>query len=168
MIARLMPSDGCNSSMQGRLKVYRHNDMQHLEELLAECPQGHRKLVITDSLFSMDGKMLSRLHSISLLSGVNVLQGRRVFLHSEHAGMHDWEQYALAKLGDGFAGDFADLAALVRLRRKYAFLLALDDAHATFVCGKRCQQLHSLHPHQGAGFHSEACEPQWPAGMLSW
>ena len=69
--------------------------------------------------------------------------------------------------GYGFAGDFADLAALVQLRRKYAFLLALDDAHATFVCGKRCQQLHSLHPYQGAGSHFEACKSQRPAGMLS-
>ena len=43
-------------SLQGKLLVYRHNDMQHLEELLRACPEGHRKLVITDSLFSMDGK----------------------------------------------------------------------------------------------------------------
>ena len=43
-------------SLQGKLLVYRHNDMQHLEELLRACPGGHRKLVITDSLFSMDGR----------------------------------------------------------------------------------------------------------------
>ena len=64
--------DACG--LQGRLKVYRHNDMRHLEELLAECPQGHRKLVITDSLFSMDGEMPLPLHPISLLSGGTVLQ----------------------------------------------------------------------------------------------
>ena len=44
--------------MQGKLVVYRHNDMQHLEELLLACPPSHRKLVITDSLFSMDGRLL--------------------------------------------------------------------------------------------------------------
>lgn len=42
--------------LQGKLLVYRHNDMQHLEELLRACPEGHRKLVVTDSLFSMDGR----------------------------------------------------------------------------------------------------------------
>jgi 7-keto-8-aminopelargonate synthetase-like enzyme len=36
------------------------------------------------------------------------------------------------------AGDFADLRALVSLRRKHGFLLAIDEAHATFVCGNRC------------------------------
>ena len=60
----------------------------HLEQLLAACPSSKRKLVITDSLFSMDG-------------------------------------------------DFADLHGLVRLRRRYGFALALDEAHATLVAGSR-------------------------------
>ncbi|XP_019070041.1 8-amino-7-oxononanoate synthase isoform X2 [Solanum lycopersicum] len=50
------------------------------------CPM-KKKVVITDSLFSMDG-------------------------------------------------DFAPLVELVKLRKKHGFLLAIDDAHATFVCGK--------------------------------
>ena len=33
----------------------RHNDLTHLAELLQACPVSKRKLVITDSLFSMDG-----------------------------------------------------------------------------------------------------------------
>ena len=63
-----------SSGLQGKLKVYRHNDMRHLDELLAECPRCHRKLVITDSLFSMDGEMSLRLYLTSLLSGGSVLQ----------------------------------------------------------------------------------------------
>jgi len=34
--------------------VYRHSDMAHLQQLLA-ASSAARKLVITDSLFSMDG-----------------------------------------------------------------------------------------------------------------
>ncbi|XP_031275753.1 8-amino-7-oxononanoate synthase-like [Pistacia vera] len=33
-------------------------------------------------------------------------------------------------------GDFAPMVELVKLRKKYGFLLVLDDAHGTFVCGK--------------------------------
>lgn len=66
--------------------VYQHCDMHHLNELLTNCPM-KKKVVVTDSLFSMDG-------------------------------------------------DFAPLVELVKLRRTHGFLLAIDDAHATFVCGK--------------------------------
>ncbi|VFQ99577.1 unnamed protein product [Cuscuta campestris] len=66
--------------------VYRHCDMSHLNELLTSCRM-KKKVVITDSLFSMDG-------------------------------------------------DFAPMAELVKLRKKHGFLLAIDDAHGTFVCGE--------------------------------
>lgn len=39
----------------GRRHVYRHKDMAHLEELLTSVPSGVRKLVVTDTVFSMDG-----------------------------------------------------------------------------------------------------------------
>jgi 8-amino-7-oxononanoate synthase len=50
--------DGARLACRGPgvvLLVYRHNDMQHLEQLLRGLPEGARKLVVTDSLFSMDG-----------------------------------------------------------------------------------------------------------------
>ncbi len=48
-----------NDAMQlsrAELKRYRHNDMAHLAQLLAQETQG-RKLVITDAVFSMDGDL---------------------------------------------------------------------------------------------------------------
>ncbi|KAH7557382.1 hypothetical protein JRO89_XS11G0136400 [Xanthoceras sorbifolium] len=66
--------------------VYGHCDMSHLNSLLSSCTM-KKKVVVTDSLFSMDG-------------------------------------------------DFAPMIELVKLRKKYGFLLVLDDAHGTFVCGK--------------------------------
>ncbi|KAJ4775897.1 8-amino-7-oxononanoate synthase [Rhynchospora pubera] len=71
---------------QAKLFVYRHSDMLHLHSLLSTCSIA-MKVVITDSLFSMDG-------------------------------------------------DFAPLTQLVQLRKKHGFLLAIDDAHATLVCGE--------------------------------
>ncbi|KAL2553021.1 biotin F [Forsythia ovata] len=66
--------------------VYKHCDMCHLDALLSKCPM-KKRVVVTDSLFSMDG-------------------------------------------------DFAPMIELVKLRKKHGFLLVIDDAHATFVCGK--------------------------------
>ncbi|KAK9291326.1 hypothetical protein L1049_019271 [Liquidambar formosana] len=66
--------------------VYRHCDMSHLNELLSSCTL-EKKVVVTDSLFSMDG-------------------------------------------------DFAPMVELVKVRKKHGFLLVIDDAHGTFVCGE--------------------------------
>ncbi|XP_062092204.1 8-amino-7-oxononanoate synthase isoform X2 [Humulus lupulus] len=66
--------------------IYRHCNMTHLKTLLSSCTL-KKKVVVTDSLFSMDG-------------------------------------------------DFAPMTELVKLRKKYKFLLVIDDAHGTFVCGK--------------------------------
>lgn len=45
--------DGCRLS-GAQKQIYRHADMNHLEELLRASPARH-KLVVTDSIFSMDG-----------------------------------------------------------------------------------------------------------------
>ncbi|XP_057851239.1 8-amino-7-oxononanoate synthase isoform X2 [Cryptomeria japonica] len=65
--------------------VYKHCDMTHLDQLLS-CCKLKKKVVVSDSLFSMDG-------------------------------------------------DFAPLVELVELRKKHGFLLVIDDAHGTLVCG---------------------------------
>ena len=65
----------------------RHNDLAHLEELLAQCPLEQR-IVVTESLFSMDGDFADlrvrckSFHSISmtLLQGLVHLKRRYGFL----------------------------------------------------------------------------------------
>ncbi|MET0274688.1 MAG: 5-aminolevulinate synthase [Phenylobacterium sp.] len=39
----------------GEKRIYRHNDLEHLEELLAAAPAGAPKLVAFESVYSMDG-----------------------------------------------------------------------------------------------------------------
>ncbi len=46
--ARLAKADVC---------VYRHNDVAHLNELLAARPVGGRRMIVSDSVFSMDGDL---------------------------------------------------------------------------------------------------------------
>ena len=46
--------DGCRLS-RAKVCVYRHNDVEHLNELLVEHSAARRKLCVTESIFSMDG-----------------------------------------------------------------------------------------------------------------
>ena len=58
--------DGCRLSSATTL-VFRHNDMEHLAELLASCPGSGNRLIVVDSVFSMDGD-IAPLREITTLA----------------------------------------------------------------------------------------------------
>jgi len=60
---------------RAELLRFRHNDAQHLDELLQKNPGAGRKLVVTESVFSMDGDMapLPELAAVAQKNGALLL-----------------------------------------------------------------------------------------------
>ena len=57
--------DGCRLS-RADTRVYRHADTAHLSALLQACPQAGQRLIVTDSVFSMDGDLAPLAEIVSL------------------------------------------------------------------------------------------------------
>ncbi len=66
--------DGISLS-RANLKRFRHNDPDHLESLLRGCPASGRRLIVTESVFSMDGDIapLAEIASLSNRYGAMTL-----------------------------------------------------------------------------------------------
>ncbi|WP_144561323.1 8-amino-7-oxononanoate synthase [Bacillus mycoides] len=63
-------------------KRYRHNDLEHLETLLRTVPSAKRKLIVTDTVFSMDGDV-AHLKKLVLLKEK---YGALLMVDEAHAG----------------------------------------------------------------------------------
>ena len=48
--------DGCRLT-RARLRIYRHGDLDQLEEMLAKAPERGKRFIVTDGVFSMDGDL---------------------------------------------------------------------------------------------------------------
>ena len=66
---------------KARRKVYRNNDMQHLEECLKDVRDSRNKLIVTDGVFSMDG-IIADLKGICTLAEK---YGAMVMVDDSHA-----------------------------------------------------------------------------------
>ena len=118
--------DGCRLS-RARVHVYRHRDAEHLESLLREARGSGRCLIVTDTLFSMEGDLapladlaaLAREHDCLLMVdeahavGVMGPKGRGV---AEHLGLTGAVDILVGTLGKalGSFGAFAACAPVVR------------------------------------------------------
>jgi len=63
--------DGCRLS-RAEIKIFKHGDMESLEEVLKEGAEG-RKLIVTDGVFSMDGDIADLPSIVKLAAKYNCL-----------------------------------------------------------------------------------------------
>ncbi len=107
--------------------IYPHSDMAALRDGLAACPQGVRKLVVTDGVFSMEGDLarlpdiveLARVHDAVVIvddsHGVGVMgeTGRGTIEHFGLLGQIDVVTGTLGKALGGAAGGYVAASSQV-------------------------------------------------------
>ncbi|HXF85481.1 MAG TPA: aminotransferase class I/II-fold pyridoxal phosphate-dependent enzyme [Anaerolineales bacterium] len=139
--------DGCLMS-GAEFRRFRHNDMEHLESLLKNAPPDVAKLVIADSVFSMDGDiinlpkmvelckkykawlMIDEAHSVGVLGK----RGTGIEEHFNLYGEIDIKMGTLSKTIPSVGGYVAankDIITYLRhASRAYIFSAALPPAQA--------------------------------------
>ena len=139
--------DGCMMS-GAEFRRFRHNDMADLEKRLQQIPEGVTKLVVADSVFSMDGDiidlprmvelcrkygaylMMDEAHSVGVLGAT----GRGIEEHFDMIGAIDIKMGTLSKTIPSVGGYVAGKKELIDyLRhgsRAYIFSAALPPAQA--------------------------------------
>ena len=143
--------DGCRLS-KGQLHVYRHNDLNHLADLLAASSS--RTVVVTDSIFSMDGDAAD----LAALIDLTAHHGALLILDEAHAVLgpdisgptpdHVIRVGTLSKTLGSLGGFVAASASIVNLlinrARSYIFTTATSpaDAAAALAAVRICESPH--------------------------
>lgn len=139
--------DGARMS-QARLFVYKHCDCQSLEEALKRTPKYRRRLVVTDSVFSMDGDvapldditalahkyeailMVDEAHAVGFLGE----GGRGAVEHFGLEGKVDIIMGTLSKAVGGIGGYVAGSSTLITFLRNKARSFIYTTALPTAAC----------------------------------
>jgi glycine C-acetyltransferase len=139
--------DGCLMS-GAEFRRFRHNDMAHLEALLVNAPKDVAKLVIADSVFSMDGDIIDLPKVLELCKKYNAwlmideahsvgVLGERGTGIEEHFGLGDVIDFKMGTLSKtipsvgGYVAAKREIINYLRhASRAYIFSAALPPAQA--------------------------------------
>ena len=137
--------DGCRLS-RAQVRVFPHNDLAALEQLLKAEPAARRKVIVVDGLFSMDGDLAPLPEIVTLAEqygcfimvddshGIGVLgeSGRGTVEALGVSGRIDIETGSLAKALGGFgayvAGSRTLIDYLINRARSFIFTCAMPAA----------------------------------------
>ncbi len=137
--------DGCRLS-RAQVTVYRHKDMNHLENLLKQTRPAKRRLIITDGVFSMDGDiaplpdiitLAGRYHALVMVDDAHAtgILGKTGRGTAEHFGLAGSVPVQMGTLGKAFGslgayatGDRDVVDYLMNRSRSYIFSTALPPA----------------------------------------
>ena len=115
--------DGCRLSKAAKV-VYRHNDMGHLEELLAQTPCTGQRYLVSDGVFSMDGDIAPLPELVRLAKHYQA----EIILDDAHA---------TGVLGPGGGGTAAHFGLEGSIAVQLGTLSKALASEGGFVCGSK-------------------------------
>ena len=125
--------DGCRLS-KAKTLIYRHKNMADLENILKNLPYSHTKLIVTDSVFSMDGdiapldEIAYLAHKYNALTMVDDGSVEHFHLQGKIDIQLGTLSKALASEGGFVAGKKILIEYLINKARSYIFSTALTPA----------------------------------------
>lgn len=115
--------DGCRAS-RAEIVVYRHLDVDHLERCLRNHSGDGRRLIVTDSVFSMDGDVAPLAEIVRLARAYQA----RVVVDEAHA---------TGALGEGGRGAIAEAGLQGEVDVLVGTLGKALGSYGAYVCGSR-------------------------------
>jgi 5-aminolevulinate synthase len=142
-------------------RIFKHNDMQDLERLLAEIPEGTPKMIVFESVYSMDGTiapiervcdLADQYNAMTFIDEVHAvgLYGERGAGVAERDGvMHrlDIVSGTLGKAFGVFGGYVAASKRIVDCVRSFAPGLIFSTSPPPSVCAGAAASVHYLKSH---------------------